>query len=397
VSGASTKHYYPADLVRVLTFGCVIAVHTASTTNPLDSEAAGAVAMLLHFTREAFFILTGFVLTMRYQRTPPRPAAFWCRRLLLVGMPYVVWSVVYTLLWFVPTLSPAAMARQIGYNLVTGTAWYHLYFLLVSMQFYLLFPLFRRVQGVAVAHPWRVLAGSAALQVPMYVALHDSAPTGVLAAVIPHTGSIVLTYQFFFVVGALAALHRSAVEAWVRRHPRLLIAAVVGTGALAEGWYWRSIARGGGAVFATDVFQPVMIPWAVAVIAGFLALGLRWAERRERGEHGRGSRFIEHGSDRSFGVFLVHPTLLYVLTGPFAPGGVLAAPWSSMAVYLVAVAGSLALVEVFRHSPLCLALTGKHRSGRRSKRLTGSVPTEALPVSPAVVGPPPGVARGDLT
>jgi hypothetical protein len=68
-----------------------------------------------------------------------------------------------------------------------------------------------------------------------------------------------------------------------------------------------------------------------------------------------------------------------------------------MAVYLVAVAGSLALVEVFRHSPLCLALTGKRRPVRRAKRASGSVPAEGVPASPAVVGPPSGVARGELT
>ena len=55
-------HVYEADIVRVLTFGCVIAVHTISHTEPGGSVTANGFEMLLHFTREAFFCLTGFVL-----------------------------------------------------------------------------------------------------------------------------------------------------------------------------------------------------------------------------------------------------------------------------------------------------------------------------------------------
>ncbi|HEY4702145.1 MAG TPA: hypothetical protein VIH64_09660, partial [Streptosporangiaceae bacterium] len=60
--GASRGHVYAVDLLRVLTFAAVIAVHIVTTVNPPDSVPAGGTAMLLHFTREAFFALTAFVL-----------------------------------------------------------------------------------------------------------------------------------------------------------------------------------------------------------------------------------------------------------------------------------------------------------------------------------------------
>jgi surface polysaccharide O-acyltransferase-like enzyme len=133
-------HLYALDLVRVLTFACVIAVHTVVAINPPDSVPAGGAAMLLHFTREAFVALTAFVLVHRY-RASLHVVPFWRRRFLLIGTPYLVWSVIYTGLALSTTpLPPTAALTQLGINLLTGTACYHLYFLVVTMQCYLLFP-----------------------------------------------------------------------------------------------------------------------------------------------------------------------------------------------------------------------------------------------------------------
>ncbi len=84
-------HVYEADVVRVLTFACVIAVHTISHTEPATSIPANGFEMLLHFTREAFFCLTGFVLLHQsLGRARPLPTlTFWRRRLLAVCVPYI--------------------------------------------------------------------------------------------------------------------------------------------------------------------------------------------------------------------------------------------------------------------------------------------------------------------
>ncbi|MFC4946285.1 acyltransferase [Pseudonocardia sp. GCM10023141] len=356
---AATKHVFQADMVRVLTFACVIAVHTVSTVNPLDSVPGGAVVMLLHFTREAFFILTAFVLMHRYRVSSLRVAPFWRRRFLLVGVPYVVWSVIYTGLGLVTApLAPADAATTLLRNLLTGTAWFHMYFLLVSMQFYLVFPVFRWLLRATRGHHLLLLTGSALLQVAIDLWLHDPAPTGTKADLLPYLGSFLLSYQFFLVLGGIVALHLDRVEAWIRGHPVLVVAGFVLTGAAAEGWYWWSIVQGVGAQFATDVFQPLMIPWSVAVVAVFFVIGSAWSDRRAGG---RFSRMVEGASDRSFGVFLVHPAILWAVTvaGVDSPAAQLTPPWSSFAAYAVAVVGSLLIVEVLQRTPLATPLTGR--------------------------------------
>jgi peptidoglycan/LPS O-acetylase OafA/YrhL len=363
--GASRGHVYAVDLLRVLTFAAVIAVHIVTTVNPPDSVPAGGTAMLLHFTREAFFALTAFVLVHRYRDGPPPVAPFWRRRFLLVGVPYVIWSVIYSALALITTpVPPTTALSQLGRNLLTGTAWYHLYFLIVTMQFYLLFPLFLRLLRGSTGRRggrWWLLAISAVLQVGIDAGLHGLHPSGIAGKLLGYDGSFVGSYEFYLVLGGVAALHADRVQAWVGRHPAVVFGALVVTGAAAEGWYLHSVRAGSSPGAASDVFQPVMLPWCVAVITALFALGVAWSVRRAGGP---GSRAVEIGSDRSFGVFLVHPMVLWTLTlGPLAwLSTQVSALGSTVIAIAVTVVVSLLVVEALRHSPLSLVLTGKRRS-----------------------------------
>ena len=169
--------------------------------------------------------------------------------------------------------------------------------------------------------------------------------------------------MFFLVLGGVVALHRERVLHALNGHRLLVAAAVVVTGAAAEGWYRWAVATGVDPQFASDVFQPVMLPWVVAVVAGFALLGLMWAG----GRAGRSPRWVAWASERSFGVFLVHPVLLWALTveGTSGPTADLPPPLPTAAVYLAAVVGSLVLVALFRVTPLRMPLTGKPSDRRR--------------------------------
>ena len=388
-SAAKAGHVYAVDMVRVLTFACVIGVHTIATLISLDSISAGGAAMLLHFTRESFFALTAFVLVHRYGNKPAGKMPilrFWQRRYLLVGVPYLAWSVIYSVLGFSLAPVPAGTAVTLfGRNLLTGNAWYHLYFLIVTMQFYLIFPLFLWfLRATRRWHGW-LLVGSGILQVGFDAGLSAANPSGGWAATLWHyDGSFVGTYTFYLLLGGVAAWHAERAQAWVRRHPITVVVAVLVTGAAAEGWYLKQVADGAPATAASDVFQPVMVPWCLASITALFALGVFWAGRRAGGP---GSRFVEGSSDRSFGVFLIHPMMLWIVTlGPAAWLSAHLPPIGMAAVaYVIVVAMSLLVVELLRHTSFSQLLTGKSRSLRGSA-VQSNKSEPSAPAPPVTLG-----------
>jgi peptidoglycan/LPS O-acetylase OafA/YrhL len=356
------RHIYEADVLRVLTFACVIAVHTTAETTQASNVTANFAVMLLHFTREAFFCLTGFVLVHQYLGRTFNLGQFWWRRIVTVGVPYLTWTVIYTFLNYQdhPMPGPGEVTLTLLRNAALGTAWYHLYFLLVSMQIYLLYPLIAKLLTRTVGQHGRLLAISAILQVGILSVLMYAAPTtGFGHSLVHNDAAIFVSYQFYILLGAVAAYHWPGWLAWIRTHRPTILAAVIAAAVAAEVWYLAAVSTGMLATTAASVLQPVMLIWSVAAIAGLVALSTLWTERRRDGD--RTTRTLAVLSDRSFGVFLVHPAVLWVVLwadGHWLPNH-LGAPWLTFVAYLFTVVGALAATEVFRRIPVSLALTGR--------------------------------------
>ncbi len=308
-------HVYEADVVRVLTFACVIAVHTISHTEPDTSIPANGFEMLLHFTREAFFALTGFVLLHQaLSRPTPLPArTFWRRRILVVGVPYLAWSIIYSGIQSTAGFgSWTAQLRHLASNIAYGTAWYHLYFLLVSMQIYLLFPLIERLIRATARHHVTLLATSCVGQlVILSYQMYDPPRHGWLADVADHQDALIINYQFYVLLGAVAAFHLDRVRAFISGHSRGVLIAVGASAIGAEAWYLIAANTGTSPLQASNVLQPATLVWSVAAVAGLFLVGTRYAERRVAGSGL--DRALSVASDRSFGVFLVHPLILWLL------------------------------------------------------------------------------------
>ena len=360
------RHLYEVDVVRLLTFVCVVGVHSVTSTMNPASVPTGAFASLLHFTRGTFFILSAFVLCYAQGSAPVRLRRFWPRRFLYVGLPYVVWTVVY---WWVALAATPRVSDlpQLGHELLTGTGNYHLYFLLVSLQLYLLFPallwLVRRTAG----HHRALFLVSGALELATLAATHYLSWPGGWATVQAYDLVLSPTYQFYFVAGALAAVHHERLHAWVTRHPRAVVTALLATAALHVGVYLLQVPDTGSVFQAYDPLQPSVVPWTVAVTLGLYATGGVYAARRRPGS--RLATFVDQASVVSFGVFLVHPLFLNTLLGPYLAWG-----YSSLDPTLsgaLAWGGTLVLSYAFAavvvRTPLALPLAGRRRLRARPR------------------------------
>jgi peptidoglycan/LPS O-acetylase OafA/YrhL len=406
-TGAAHRHVHEADVVRVLTFAAVIGVHTVAETNGNTSVAANGVVILLHFTREAFFCLTGFVLVHQYLNRPFALRRFWGRRFLLIGVPYVIWTVIYSALQWVQgprTMSLTQWLDMLGRFLVSGTAWYHMYFLLVSMQIYLLYPLIAALIRRTAGNHGLLLAASAALQLALVTDLRY-APSGSWLHSLPGPANVlVIDYQLYILAGGVVAYHLDRCLAWLRAHRRHTFVTFVLAGIIAESWYLVAARRGEQASVAAAVWQPIMVPWSLAVVTALAALGSVWADRRRPGQ--LLDRAVTVGSDRSFGVYLVHPAVLWLLLwsgGHWLPHHVHGF-WLAVMAYALTVGGALAVTEVFRRSSLSLALTGRPRLRHTpaqphiptiDQEMTNHAPDRPYPARARPEAPPDGVDHGD--
>jgi probable poly-beta-1,6-N-acetyl-D-glucosamine export protein len=314
-------HVYELDPLRAVTAFSVVAVHVLSFTIYLNYSDIGvqiqnAIVVALHFTREVFIFVTAFALVYVYYGKPFALKQFWSKRSIGTLLPYCIWSVLYV--WInAPGQSPGTFARTAIVDILTGNASYQLYYILLTLQFYIILPLFLLFLKRVAQHPWKVLAVSFVIEVVLLYADYHWLQQGTLASsgfwqvFAQYQNRFVLIYQFYFVLGGLTALYFQQVRSYLLRYGWIVAFGLLA--AIAALWlhfvlqirvYREPIG------YATSVLQPVMVFYSLAVILFTFWLACRWACRKVQGGRPRGYRFWHVLSDASFGVYLVHALIL---------------------------------------------------------------------------------------
>jgi peptidoglycan/LPS O-acetylase OafA/YrhL len=323
LEGADVRRKIP--LLRALAILAVVIGHAAlRAMGPLEpapgvaSSLEGAVAVqygllfalaqLSFFAVPAFFFVTGVFCTFAIQKPGLAANAGFLRgRLKALVVPLLVWSLVAFAADFVlgiPSLSTYLVAHARAGEMEWGY-----YFLLAMMQIYLAAPF---VVDLARRRPNVLLAASIGLHVVVLgvrlLAGLDVAGLGALAEV-PAVGSwrgdwAIWRWQLYLVLGVLAGLHGSKVEAWLRAHRRPLLFGA-GVGALVvvtEAWAFSSGLR------QMDWFhsqlRPLVPLYACVVLAAWFSLDIKATAR---------TAAFEKVGNLSFGLFVVHPIAYKVL------------------------------------------------------------------------------------
>ena len=361
VTRSKAPHIYEVDMVRILTFGCVIGVHVVSHTSNDEDLGLNVLLGMLHFTRQTFFALSAFVLLYSYRYHPRPMRQFWPRRFLLVGVPYVSWSILYFSYDYLRAPTDESMSELILRFLIallTGTAWTHMYFLLVTMQLYLLFPVLVWLVNITRGHHLALLITTALVQLAL-TTVYMYRPT--LLGVMRSTGdALFINYVFTFTLGALASEHRQTVFSWVRTHHRTIVGIdIAGAVLLWSAFAFNHLALGRNLYRMGVPIQPAMVLWSVPVDLTILTFGTIWADRRRK--NSPADVMLRHTTDWSFGIFLIHPLLITTLlaAGDTWLSDHIDHPWLSLVLYLLVVGLSCLLVALIRHTPLSLALTGR--------------------------------------
>jgi len=349
------------DAMRPVKQAGVVSTHSILYFAPAAaSVGSGAALLLLHVSREGFFFISACMLAYAYTELSLTDRAglgrYYRRRVVSVVIPYLCWTVIY-FLYLLPTshyrnvstaLAHLARMAEIGY--------YQLYFLLVIMQFYLVFPLLlallRRTRG----HHGLVLAAAAAAQLAIAIATHWQLLPRLMQE---YAQQNALSYLLYLIGGSIVAFHLDEVHAWVTRHARLIIVLTVAAGVAAEGIYF--LAQAGVTTVlgsGSDPFQPSVIPFNVgAITCGYLAgvaLVRPWRSRRAK-------IAVRVGSDDAYGIYMSQMLFITALT--WLGWGKLssAVPWPLLCLLTVAIvfACAIALTTLLARTPLAVPLTGR--------------------------------------
>ncbi|ATW26302.1 acyltransferase [Candidatus Formimonas warabiya] len=229
------------DLFRFLCICAVISIHV--TSEPLAKLPADSWGYFFYylvntgssFAVPAFLFLSGFVLFYNYEGnwTSARCKSFFYKRLSFTVIPYIIWSFFYFV--GVQIIIGTNIFSQMDDSLVkliTGKNYAHLYYIIIILQFYLLFPILMVLMKYFSCFRRNLLIFGAVFQVAFFLVnriyLHIQA-----------TGSFAFTYMLFYLLGGYLALNYSACKNWLMKRPYLwgILWLVSGMIYTAKGWW----------------------------------------------------------------------------------------------------------------------------------------------------------------
>lgn len=211
------------EKMRGLAILAVVIIHvTASATvyYPLGSIKYlfyNSVNSLVQFAVPLFIFISSLVLSYRFKAGNDFSPAFYFKRLRGVVLPYLLWSLGYAALksWLNGNLSEFFWLAQRWEELITGSAFYHLYFFLIIIQLYLVFPLVIWLLRKLTLSQTLLLA--VVMQATFYYV-----NKAVIYHLYPHPGNLLGSYLTVLLVGCWVGLNYEAIKEQFKKYLALL-------------------------------------------------------------------------------------------------------------------------------------------------------------------------------
>lgn len=301
------------------------------------------------FAVPSFLFLTAFVLFYNYAGKRfnfTSMATFYRKRLLLILLPYACFSLFYFLVrkylngnmewsW--------AIVKDFGEDLWTGSAYTHLYYIIVLVQFYLLFPLHLYASRSKTFVKYSIIIGLILQWTFILINKYELQ--------VPQKGSLFISYISFWMLGAYIGLRWDTIKQWIqslfnpnatRAHKwwnALLWLSWLALAVLhVQVWYWYNLriwmmnSLGYEAMFNLHSLLTCLV----------LLQASSLIYRRGRGI---GRKLLHNLGEVSFGVYLIHPIfLLLYRMQPWHNGSPILYPLYVAGGFVLALGGSWIIV-----------------------------------------------------
>ncbi len=225
-------HVYELDYLRAVAMLGVLGIHTgafAIGSPHVNIHFFLMFDILTRFSVPIFFFISAFGLFLNRSQKPFNYQDFLKRRLHVVFIPYVAWSLIYLLHQSLSEGNPAVLTPgNISTALFYGLGSYHLYFLVILLWFYLLMPLWQRWLRIIVRHPlaWLTLLYILQTGFNYYSVTLLNTATGsdwLDTALKYRLNYWVLHYLFIFLLGAVCANFYEAFTGLLTRYRHAIV------------------------------------------------------------------------------------------------------------------------------------------------------------------------------
>ena len=346
------------DAIRPIKQAGVVSTHVLIYfAPPWGNEISNASLLLLHVCRETFFFISACMLTYAYmdlRRTDLR--RFYWRRFVSVGIPYLCWTLIYFFWGFRDTTYTSVGPPLAHLADLLWHGYYQLYFLLVIMQFYVVFPLVLALLKRTRGHHGLVILVAAVLQVTIGILTHWNVLPKDLVTYAQENS---LEYVLYLIGGGVVAFHLHEADQWVRRNAHLVIAITLLAAIFAEAVYYLASKHvtsvlGSG----SDPFQPSVIPFNIGAIACVYLIGVAlvqpWRSPRIKA-------LAHSGSDNSYGIYLTQMLFITTLSDHHWIRLTRTISWPLVILMTVIIVYSSAvlLTSLLARTPLAVPLTGR--------------------------------------
>ncbi len=315
-------------LLRAIGIIGVVLIHVAAGFLQVSSYVDAPGYIIYSFINQAaryavplFIFVSGFTLFYNYPRWEGFPIReYFQKRLGRILVPYIVWSIIYYIVTLYITLPQgekilaSALLVTFGKNLLLGSSFYHLYFFLLIIQFYVLFPAFLFLWSRKPSHLklWCAVCFAVQILLSIYVNyLYDTSQSGFLNGLAEHQHRFFPFFIAYFVLGAYLATRLDDLRKASRYLSlSLVVSALAAIALTAEFVYFVVIRRLPLNALAVADTRPGIVIYALILI-----LSLYWLSIKVNECAGWPAQTLARLGDRAYGIYLIHP--FYLLLARF--------------------------------------------------------------------------------
>lgn len=331
-------HISEIHILRAI--GClfVVAVHVSGSFYYAHGQQYNEWTLFINqisrFGTPMFALISGFLLFYQTRNRGFNFKKFTTSRFTKIGLPFLFWSSFYLLFtYFVLGANPLASGEKLFLvDFVFGNTFYHLYFMSIVFQFYLLFPLLQLFKS---KWQWPVL-----LVISIFInfyfvkSFNPGQFDGILNSILSQR-AFLPSWLFYFIFGGFLAYFWEPLNVFAKRYKILLGLAVLFITAAAV-WEYKTAGSAPSNRVSNMLNIPVITLFVIGI--GSHLQKVKWLN----------SFFIKIGT-LSMAIYLVHPFVLYTFV-QIAPDYI----WKTSlfpVVFAIILLGSIAIVKLIKLMP----------------------------------------------